>query len=391
MKLYEFEGKQIFSQAGIPTPRGTAVRTAQAAVEAAWEIGYPVVVKSQVLRGGRGKAGGIKFAANEQELVQAVAELQSMELSGERVEIILIEEKLDIAREFYMGITLDPRESLPLLMVSAQGGMDIEQVARDYPHQLFKMHLDPLAQPRMSQMLDLLLKTGLQGKQLVQAAKILHNLVRCYFAYNAITAEINPLVIDASGNVLAADSKVEIDDSALFRIKAVQGFERKTEISDPLEAEAKSLGISYVGMGKGNIGLIAGGAGLGMASMDMISAHGGVPANFLDLGGDATMEKTADALRVVLKTPGVEGVFINLFGGINNCEQMAKGIAQVIDELQPTQAIVVKMRGHSQDEGWAILESKNIPIIKFGTTEEAVILLLEQMNKKRVTDHGHIS
>lgn len=391
MKLYEFEGKQIFSQAGIPVPSGAAVRTPEAAVETARKIGFPVVVKSQVLRGGRGKAGGIKFVADERELVRAFADLQSLKLSGELVEIILIEEKLDVAREFYLGITLDPRESLPLLMVSAQGGMDIEQVARDYPQRLFKTHLDPLAAYRLHQALDLLLKTGLQGRQLVQAAKILHNLVRCYFEHNALTAEINPLVIDASGNVMAADSKIEIDDSALFKIKAVQGFERKTDISDPLEAEAKSLGISYVGMDKGNIGLIAGGAGLGMASMDMIWAHGGAPANFLDLGGDATMEKTANALRVVLKTSGVKGVFINLFGGINNCEQMARGVVRVINELQPTQAIVVKMRGHSQDEGWAILESENIPIIKFGTTEEAVILLLEQMNKKRVTDHGYIS
>ena len=389
MKLYEYEGKQIFNQAGIPIPRGTAVYTLQDASKAAQETGYPVVVKSQVMRGGRGKAGGIKFATDEQELLQSVKELQSMELSGERVEIILIEEKLDIAREFYMGITLDPRKSLPLLMVSAQGGMDIEQVAREYPHQLFKMHLDPLAPPRLNNMLDLLLKTGLQGSQLVQAAKVLYNLVRCYFKYDAITAEINPLVIDASGNVVAADSKLEIDDSALYRVKAVQDFNRKSEISDPIEAEAKSLGISYVGLGKGNIGLIAGGAGLGMASMDMIWAHGGSPANFLDLGGDATMEKTANALRVVLKTPGVEGVFINLFGGINNCEQMAKGISLVIDELQPTQTIVVKMRGHSQDEGWAILESINVPTVKFGTTEEAVILLLEQMINKGVTDDGY--
>lgn len=389
MKLYEYEGKQVFSQSGIPIPRGNAVQDIESARKAAHETGYPVVVKSQVLRGGRGKSGGIKFASNEPELEACVKELLAMELSGEPVETVLIEEKLNIAREFYMGITLDPKSLLPLLMVSAQGGMDIEQVAKDYPHQLFKVHLNPLQKPKLYKMMDLLLKTGLKGKELVQASKILLNLVCCYFTNNAITAEINPLVIDAEGNVIAADSKIEIDDNAIFRVRAIENFKRKQDITDPLEAEAKSKGISYVGMGYGNIGLIAGGAGLGMASMDMISAHGGAPANFLDLGGDATMDKTAEALRIVLKTPGVQGVFINLFGGINNCEQMAKGISQVIDELKPPQAIVVKMRGHSQEEGWAILKSKSIPIIKLGTTEEAVLLLLQEMNKKGVTINGY--
>lgn len=382
MKLYEFEGKTIFREMNIPVPKGKVISSLDEAKEAAAEAGYPLVVKSQVLRGGRGKAGGIKFAENEDELGRAVNELMCMEISGEKIEKLLIEEKLKISREFYMGITLDPKSSLPLLMISAQGGMDIEHIAKEYPHQLFKMYLDPLKKPRQYEMIDLLLKTGLKGKLLVQMSRVLHNLTECYLKFNAITTEINPLVICEDDTVIAADSKVEIDDLALFRIKAVSNFERKEELLDPLESEAKAAGVSYVGMGKGNIGLISGGAGLGMASMDMISAHGGVSANFLDLGGDATTEKTAEALRIVLKTPGVKGVLLNLFGGINNCEHMAKGIISVVDEFKPTQAIVVKMRGHSQDEGWAILESRNIPLIKHGTTEEAVVLLMKEMEKE---------
>ncbi|MHB8917066.1 MAG: ATP-grasp domain-containing protein, partial [Desulfocucumaceae bacterium] len=187
---------------------------------------------------------------------------------------------------------------------------------------------------------------------------------------------------DEEGTVLAADSKIEIDDSALFRVKSVSCFKRKEEIPDPFEAEAKSFGVSYVGMGNGNIGLIAGGAGLGMASMDMISAYGGEPVNFLDLGGGATADKTAASLKIVLKTPGVRGILINLFGGINNCEHMANGIARVVDEIKPLQTIVVKMRGHSQEEGWAILEKRNIPLVKYGTTEEAVRLLMQEMKKE---------
>ncbi|GAW92249.1 ADP-forming succinate--CoA ligase subunit beta [Calderihabitans maritimus] len=390
MKLYEFEGKSIFQEIGIPVPRGITATNLEEAKKAASEVGYPVVVKSQVLRGGRGKAGGIKFAETEDELIKAVNDLLALQLSGEQVEKLLIEEKLSIAHEFYMGITLDPKSLLPILMISAQGGMDIELVAKNYPDQLHKLHLNPLKIPKLYQMIDWVLQTGLKGKELLEVAKVSLNLVNCYFKYNAITAEINPLVIDVDGKVIAADAKIEIDDAALFRLQALNNFKRRDEILDPLEAEAKAVGVSYVRLGKGNIGLIAGGAGLGMASMDMIAAHGGAPANFLDLGGDATMEKTAAALRIVLKTPGVEGVLINLFGGINNCEKMAMGISQVINEVNPPQAIVVKMRGHSQDEGWAILEKNNIPIIKYGTTEEAVILLLKEMNKKKVINSVHI-
>jgi succinyl-CoA synthetase beta subunit len=172
-------------------------------------------------------------------------------------------------------------------------------------------------------------------------------------------------------------------------MKETAAFVRTERLLDPLEAEAKAADIAYVRMGGGNVGLISGGAGLGMASMDMIVVHGGVPANFLDLGGNATQERTAAALRIVLKTPGVEGILINLFGGINNCENMAKGIAQVLDELHPSQAIVVKMRGHSQDEGWAILETRQVPIVKFGTTEEAVLLLMAKFKERGVRGSGH--
>ena len=187
----------------------------------------------------------------------------------------------------------------------------------------------------------------------------------------------------------AADAKLEIDDSALGRRKEAASFTRRERLLDPLEAEAKAGDIAYVRMDGGNVGLVSGGAGLGMASMDMIFVHGGAPANFLDLGGNATQERTAAALRIVLKTPGVEGILINLFGGINNCESMAKGIAQVLDALHPPQAIVVKMRGHSQDKGWAILEARQIPIVKFGTTEEAVLLLMAKLKERGVRGSVH--
>lgn len=382
MKLYEFEGKSLFRGMDIPTPRGYVATTVDEVKKAGRELGFPVVVKSQVLRGGRGKAGGIRFAHDEDGLIHLSRELLTTRCTDEKVEKLLIEEKVSIARELYMGITLDPQASLPVLMVSGHGGMDVEELAQKYPNELFRKSLEPTEHVRLYHMMEMVLKIGLKGKEMLRVSHILLNLVTCYFTFEAITAEINPLIIDREGRVVAADAKLEIDDSALFRLKEVRSFERNREPGDPLEAEARAAGVSYVRMNGGTIGLISGGAGLGMATMDMISAHGGEPANFLDLGGDATPSKTASALRIVLKTAGVEGVLINVFGGVNNCEAMATGIIRVIEELNPPQALVVKMRGHSQEQGWALLESKNIPIVKFGTTEEAIILLLAEMGKK---------
>ena len=275
-----------------------------------------------------------------------------------------------------------PTPAPPLLMVSTQGGVDIEAIAVQSPEKLAQMHLDPLKTYRLHHMVNLVLQTGLQGTEMLKLATLLLQLVLSYFKFQAITAEINPVIVDTQGRLFAADAKFEIDDSGLFRVPEAQAFERTDEALTDLELEAKQRGLSYVELSDGNIGLIAGGAGLGMASMDMIAAHGGKPANFLDLGGDATREKTADALRIVLKASGVDGVFVNVFGGINNCEQIALGLTDVIDHAKPEKTIVVKMRGHSQEEGWALLESRNIPFVKFGTTEEAVGLLNEKMRAK---------
>ena len=383
MKLYEFEGKLLLQKVGIPVPKGGLATTIEEAKGVASTIGYPLVIKSQVLRGGRGKAGGIKFAENEDALLKEAGRLFASELGGERIERLLIEEKKPIAREFYAGITLDPKELQPVLMISTQGGMDIEEVAEHNPERLLTRPLHPWETPTLAQMIDLVLGTGLRAEELLQGAGVLLKLVQAYFRFEAVTAEINPLILCPGGQgFFAGDAKFEIDDSALARVKEIGAFTRSEIGTDLLEIEAQKEDIAYVRMPSGNIGLISGGAGLGMATMDMISIHGGKPANFLDLGGNATEEKTAAALRTVLKTPGVEGVLFNAFGGINNCERMAKGIVRVVDEVRPRQAVVVKMRGHSQEEGWALLESRQIPLIKFGTTEEAVVLLLQKMTER---------
>jgi succinyl-CoA synthetase beta subunit len=370
MKLYEFEGKSLLRSMGIPTPRGAVATSIEEAVDAAEAIGYPVAVKCQLLRGGRGKTGGILFAENKQELCSSVAALFHHSLSGDKVDRLLIEERIEIAKEYYAGITFDPHTSAPLLMVSTQGGVDIEEIAVQRPEKLAQMHLDLLKTYRLHHMVNLVLQTGLQGTEMLKLAALLLQLVLSYFKFQAITAEINPVIVDSQGRLFAADAKFEIDDSGLFRVPEARAFERTDEALTDLELEAKQHGLSYVELSDGNIGLIAGGAGLGMASMDMIAAHGG------------TRQKSADALRIVLKTPGVDGVFINVFGGINNCEQIALGLTDVIDHVKPEKTIVVKMRGHSQEEGWALLESRNIPFVKFGTTEEAVVLLKGKMRTK---------
>ncbi len=372
MKLYEFEGKQLLNNAGIPVPQGFTADSVMAAVLGCETLEYPVVVKAQVLHGGRGKAGGICFAESKSDLTLCAESLLEMKIKTEKVEMLYIEEKLSIRSEYYAGITLEPRSGVPLLILSSRGGIDIEAIAREDPEELFKKELPPLKPYRLHNMIDMVQKTGLKGQELLQTARIVLSLIHCYFLNEALTAEINPLVIDNNGKVIAADAKFEIDDASLFRNKTISQFKRGDTQTDPLEVAANIADVSYVQLNHGDIGVISGGAGLGMATVDMILALGGLPANFLDLGGDSTRPKTAAALRIVLQTPGVKSVLVNIFGGTNNCETIALGMSDVIDELCPTQRIVVKMRGHSQDEGWALLEERGIPVIKFGTTEDAI-------------------
>ena len=384
MKLYEFEGKQLFRNMGIPIPEGDVAASVAEAGVIADRIGFPVVLKSQILGGGRGKAGGIFFAETQDEVADAAGKLFGMAIAGEAVQKLLIEKKVDRAKEFYAGITLDPKQSLPMLMVSSKGGIDVEEVAQSMPEQLHSLPLDPTKTIQLYHLLEVASKTGSTGKALVQISIILQKLVSCFYRYEGVTVEINPLIVDSDSNIFAADSKIEVDDSALFRLPEIKAFKRDKKVQDPLEAQAQDAGLAYITMTQGNIGIISSGAGLAMSSMDMVSLHGGRPANFLDLGGGASPEKAATALKIVLKTPGVKGVLFNVFGGANNCEQMAKGIVQVIDELNPPQTIVVKMRGYSQEEGWKLLEDRKVPIVKFGTTEEAVEIMLGQMRKKGI-------
>jgi succinyl-CoA synthetase beta subunit len=367
MRLFEYEGREIFAKFGIKVPRAVRVKSVQEAMDAVTTIGYPVVVKAQVLSGGRGKAGGVKIAANQAELVEQVGRILDLTIQGEKTESVLLSEKLEIARELYAGITFDPTNSLPVLMFSTSGGMDIETVAKTAPEKLLKLHLVPTQPVRGFRIMDLLRRSDLPSELLPKVTQAVQKLIAVFYGADAMTAEINPLVVTVAGEVVALDSKMVIDDSSLSRQKITP----RSEGSTPLEVKAKSAGLNYVQL-NGNIAVLGSGAGLAMATMDMISHYGASPACFLDTGGGISSEKMASALRLCLATPGVEGVLVNAFGGINNCEWMARGLANVIDADKPKVIILVKMRGHSQDEGWKLLEDRNIPIVKFGTTEEAV-------------------
>ncbi len=382
MKLYEYEGKLLFRHMGIATPEGGPVADAAAAGALAEKIGYPVAIKAQLLRGGRGKAGGVRFAANGAEALTAARELLALEIGGETAGTLLVEQRLDSDRELYAGITLDQASRGLVLLFSLSGGVDIESSSGSPDNPLRRLALNPFSLPPLYEILELCKGAGLSGPPLRPVAEVLRKLAAGYFHYDALSAEINPLIVARDGTIYAADAKIELDDAAAWR-QHLPLPERKAEQTDAYEAEAGRQGLAYVRLPGGNIGIVAGGAGLCMATMDLVAAAGGRPANFLDLGGGASRDKTAAALRMVLKTPGVEGVLLNLFGGINNCEVMANGIADVVQGEQPRQPLVVKMRGHAQEEGWAILAAAGVPFVRFGTSEEAVAMLLKAVGRSQ--------
>ena len=380
MRLFEYEGRDIFASFGIPVPKAVLVKSVEEALRAAESLGYPVVVKAQVLSGGRGRAGGVKIANNQAELAEHTGRILGLIIKGEKTESVLLSEKTEIARELYAGVTFDPQNGLPVLMFSTSGGMDIEEVAKTAPEKVLTMHLPPTQPVRAYRIMDLVRRSGLPSELLPKLAPVVQKLIDVFFAKDATTAEINPLVVTTKEEIVAIDSKMVIDDSSLGR----QGITPRYDVSTPLEARAKTAGLNYVEL-EGNIAVLGSGAGLAMATMDLIQHYGAKPACFLDTGGGIQSDKMAEALRICLATPGVEAVLVNAFGGINNCEWMGRGIANVIDEDKPTTKILVKMRGHSQDEGWKLLEDRHIPIVKFGTTEEAVqqtVALLAAGQKK---------
>lgn len=379
MKCFEYEGKKIFKKFGIPVPQGRLINSEEEAVVFFNNLQNSCVIKAQVLSGKRGKAGGIKFADNISELKNNFNKVKNMKIYGEKVSEILVEEKISIEQELYLGITIDPGEKIPVLIFSLEGGMDIEEIAEKYPEKIIKTELKE--NMHIYNYYDILGNLNMSNELIINLSKVINKLVKLFFAVDATTVEINPLVLTDKKDILAADSKLVIDDSALFRQKEL-GLKVKDELKSDLEKRAKRYELNYVSLDKsGNIGSIAGGAGLAMATMDTIRYCGGQPANFLDIGGGVSESNMAEALKIVASQKNVEGIIVNVFGGINNCEFMAKGIKRAIEENKIEQKIVVKMRGHFQEEGWKILDDLNIPTVKYDTTKKAVKILLDKLKE----------
>jgi succinyl-CoA synthetase beta subunit len=355
MKLHEYQSKAIFSKYGVPIPKGRVATTAQEAKHIAEELGGRVVIKSQVLVGGRGKAGGVKVAKDAQEAEQLAAQILSMEIKGLPVRKVLVDEAAAIETELYFSITNDRAARKPVMIASAAGGVDIEEVAAKTPEKIIKVHIDPLLGLREYQARDVAASIDLPRDYWKDFIKVANGLWQAYKETDATLVEINPLVITKDKRLIALDGKMLIDDSAMFRHPDLAEM-RDIDEEAPAETEARKYGLSFIKL-DGNIGCMVNGAGLAMTSMDIVKLFGGEPANFLDIGGGAAADKVAAAMRIILSDPNVKAVLFNIFGGITRCDEVARGILTAMNEVKPKVPMVVRLVGTNAEEGRKLLEN----------------------------------
>ena len=353
MKLHEYQSKPIFAKYGIPIPEGDVAATPVEARHIAQRLGGPVVVKSQVLVGGRGKAGGIKVAKDADEAETLAGQILGMNIKGLTVAKVLVEQTADIREEIYLGITIDRAQRRPVIMASSEGGVEIEEVARAMPERIFKLAIDPAMGLMDYQARNLAFDLGLRRAFIRQFTTIAQGLYRAFVENDASLAEINPLAVTGDDTLLAVDGKIVLDDNALFRHKDLAELR---DVQEESEAErlARQAGLSYVKL-DGEIGCMVNGAGLAMATMDIIKLYGAKPANFLDIGGGARSDKVATALRIILSDPNVKAVLFNIFGGITRCDEVARGILEALAEVHTDVPMVARLVGTNEEEGRKIL------------------------------------
>jgi succinyl-CoA synthetase beta subunit len=351
--LYEYQGKQYFARFGIPTSPGGVADTVDEAVSEAERAGYPVVLKAQVKVGGRGKAGGIKLAADADEVRLHAAAILGMDIKGHVVHRLWVEHASDIAREYYASFTLDRAAKLHLCMVSARGGVDIEEVAATDPDAIARLHVDPVDGLIPADAARVVEEAGLDLEARLQAAEVLGALYRCYVDGDCDLAEINPLILTTDGRVHALDAKVTLDDNAAFRHPEWEQFVG-TETLDERELLAKEKGLNYIGL-SGSVGIIANGAGLAMSTLDVVNQVGGSAANFLDVGGGASADVMAAALEVINSDAAVRSIFVNIFGGITRCDEVAMGIVEALGRVALRSPIVLRLDGTNAEAGHDIL------------------------------------
>jgi succinyl-CoA synthetase beta subunit len=357
MKLLEYQAKEVLASLGIPIPPGRVARTPDEAAAACAELG-PVAVKAQVPVGGRGKAGGIKLARTPDEARAAAGQIIGMDIKGYRVPLVYCEGALDIAREIYLGFTVDRDARANILMLSAKGGMEIEQVAEESPEAIARLYPDPWRGPLDFELSQLVFEAGL-GQHVRALVPLIKRLYRAIPDHDALTAEVNPLVVTGDGKIVAGDAKLETDENASYRQAALEERYGGVLEGDPYEVEAKKRGLTYVSL-DGEVGIIGNGAGLCMGTLDMVQRAGGRAANFCDIGGGARAEVVENALTVILMNPRVRGVLINVFGGITRGDEVARGLVQARDNLRMSLPLVVRLSGTNEEEGRAILKDNGI-------------------------------
>ncbi len=382
MKIHEYQAKELFRQFGVPVPAGEMAETADKALARAEKLGYPCMVKAQVHAGGRGKAGGVKLARNRIEAEKHIAAILGMNLvshqtgpEGRRVRKVLIEQGLDIIRELYLAIVIDREREMPVIIASSQGGMEIEAVACDHPEAIFKMHVHPATGLFPSHGRNLAFQLDLGKIQQQNFVRLLSSLYDLFMKTDASLVEINPLIITGDDEVLALDAKINFDDNALYRHPEIAAL-RDVHEEEPLEVEASKYDLNYIRLG-GTIGCMVNGAGLAMATMDIIKFYGGEPANFLDVGGATSVERVKEAFKILLADPKVKAVFVNIFGGIVRTDLVANGIVYAAKGLNIKIPIVIRLVGTNEDEGMKILRESGLNFVTENVLADAVRRVVE--------------
>ncbi len=366
MKIHEYQGKELLQRFKVPVPAGGVAETPEKARQVAEALERrPFVVKAQIHAGGRGKGGGIKPAATPEAAEDAAAQIIGMTLvtpqtgpEGRVVQKVLVEEAQDIVKEYYLGIVVDRSLARPVIMMSSAGGMEIEEVAASTPELIIKEAVDPAVGLLPYQTRNLAFGVGLAAEHLRAASAFITNLYNLFVSLDCSLAEINPLVLTSSGELLALDAKINLDDNALFRHADLAALDDPEEI-DPLEHEARKHHLNYIRL-NGNVGAMVNGAGLAMATMDLIKAAGAEPANFLDVGGGASAEMVANGFRIILSDARVKGVLINIFGGILRCDRLAEGVIQAVQAVQVKVPIIIRLEGTNVDEGRRLLDESGL-------------------------------
>ncbi len=377
MKIHEYQGKEILRQFGVTVPRGIPCMSVEEAVKAAETLGGPVwVVKAQIHAGGRGKGGGVKVAKSLEQVKEYADQIMGMQLvthqtgeAGQKVRRLLIEEGADIKQELYVSMVTDRVSQRVVLMASSEGGMDIEEVAHSNPEKIHTIAIDPSVGLTAAEADEISTKIGVPAASIADARTQLMGLYKAYWDTDASLAEINPLIVDGAGRVIALDAKFNFDSNALYRHPEIVAF-RDLDEEDPAEVEASKFDLAYISL-DGNIGCLVNGAGLAMATMDTIKLFGGEPANFLDVGGGATAEKVTEAFKIMLKNPGLKAILVNIFGGIMRCDVIAEGVITASKAVSLQVPLVVRMKGTNEEIGKKMLADSGLPIIAADTMEDA--------------------